>query len=199
MDKKITEMGHKAIKEKSLAERKTKQVMHIGSLEEARSDEVLEFCVEQLRQGKTYNELRLMLGRGPASHDKVWRAVRECLSEMILPATEEEALLSDLARTSHILRRMEEYADEYDKRARELRGAENEHHILKLKLEALKEMNNAYSKRAELYLKMKDIQKKEKRKTGTTIIFQNNYKIKRPGDAIDVTESVKKLQDGLDE
>ena len=162
-------------------------VMKVNSVEEARTDKVLLFCVEQLKAGKTYNELRMMLGCRPASVDRIWREIRACLVEMVLPASEEEALQADAAHSSFMLRKMEEFLSKVEVRSEEKRGAEDEHQFLKLELETMRQVMEKYNKRTEHFLKMKDIQKKEKRKTGTTIIFQNSFKVARPGDVIDVT------------
>ncbi len=185
----FSEIGHKAQAEKRLAALQGGIVMHVQSLEHARSNEVLDFCVAQLRAGKTYNELRVMLGLKPANIDKVWRTIRECLVEMILPATEEEALQADAAHSSAMLRKMEEFLEKVEARSVQRQGERNEADFLKLELEAMKQVMEKYAQRTEHYLKMKDIQKKEKRKTGTTIIFKNNFKIARPGEVIDVTNA----------
>lgn len=196
----FSELGNKAQAESRLQALQGGIVLHVQNLDHARSDEVLNFCVEQLKAGKTYNELRMMLGCKPASVDRNWRAIRECLVEMILPATEEEALQADAAHSSMMLRRMEEFLDKVEARARASEGAENEHHFLKLELDAMKQVVDKYGQRTDHYLKMKQIQKQEKRKTGTTIVFQNNFKVARPGDVIDVTYAdAAKLQSRLDD
>lgn len=195
-----SEKGVRARAERDARVNETKVVLQVRDLDHARSEEVLGFCVEQLKAGKTYNELRLMLGCRPASVDRVWREIRECLVELVLPATEEEALQGDVAASSGLLRRMEGFLDKIEKRAKDKMNTEEEHYFLKLELEAMRQIMDKYNKRTEHYLKMKDIQKKEKRKTGTTIIFNNLHKVARPGDAVDVTPAgAAKLLEGLDE
>lgn len=181
------ELATQARKEIALADASLGVVFKVKDLEHARSNEVLMFCVEQLKAGKTYNQLRIMLGCGPASHDRNWRTIRALLIEMILPASEEEALQADATHSSFMLRKMEEFLEKVEKRSADMKGREEEAQFLKLELEAMKAVMEKYNKRTEHYLKVKDIQKKEKRKTGTTIIFQNNYKVARPGDVVDVT------------
>ena len=77
-------MGMPEVLREGLIERRERQSrvvqeMVVRDLDHARSDEVLNFCVEKLRAGATYNELRLMLGLRPASIDRLWREIRECL------------------------------------------------------------------------------------------------------------------------
>lgn len=194
-------MGNKAQAEKRLAALQGGVVLQVRDLNHARSNEVLDFCVEQLKAGKTYNEVRIMLGLLPANVDKKWRAIRECLAEMILPASEEEALLTEASRSGHMIRRMEEFLDKIEERSQAMKGSETEHHFLKLELEAMKQVVEKQQARTDHFLKMKSIQKAEKRKTGTTIIFKNNFRIARPGDVIDVTNGEigqlqAKLEDG---
>lgn len=181
------ELATQARKEIALADASLGVVFKVRDLAHARTDEVLLFCVEQLKAGRTYNQLRIMLGCGPASHDHVWREIRTLLTEMILPGNEEESLQADSAHSSYMLRKMEEFLVKVEARTLEKRGDEDEANFYKLELEAMKVIMEKYSKRTDHFLKMKDIQKKEKRKTGTTIIFQNNFKVARPGDTIDVT------------
>ncbi len=180
-------MGMPEVLREGLIERRERQSrvvqeMVVRDLDHARSDEVLNFCVEKLRAGATYNELRLMLGLRPASIDRLWREIRECLVEMILPSSEEEALQADAAASSGLLMRMEGFLEKVERRSYEMRGTDNEHHFLKLELEAMRHVMEKYNKRTEHFLKMKQIQKTEKRKTGTTIIFKNSFKVARPGE-----------------
>lgn len=183
----FSEMGVLARQERLALAVARGTVMPVRDLDHARSNEILLFCVQELKAGKTYNELRISLGLGPANVDRKWRVIRECLAEVVLPDNEEEALLVDVAQTGAMIRRMEEFLDKIEVRTTEKRGAEDEHHFFKLQLEAMKQVTEKLQARTEYYLKMKAIQKAEKRKTGTTIIFKNNFKIARPGDAIDVT------------
>jgi hypothetical protein len=45
----------------------TECVLPVKDMKHARSAEVLDFCVEELRSGTTYNELRMKLGLGECS------------------------------------------------------------------------------------------------------------------------------------
>ena len=158
----------------------------IETLEQARSEEVLQFCLTELKKGTTYNELRLKLGLGVASHDYRWREIRTALVELLLPDSEEEAMQQDAALSGYMLNQVEAFMKRMAERAKASMGGDFEHHFFKLELESMKVLMEKYTKRTELFLKMKDIQKKEKRTRGTTIIFNNKFKVARPGD-IDVT------------
>lgn len=174
----------------------------VRDMEHAKSEEVLQYCLKELEGGTTYNELRLKLGLGPASVDRRWREIREILIELILPQDEEEALRTDAGLSGYMLSRIEQYIEKIQERALANRGEENEAAFLKLELDSMKLLMEKYAKRTDQYLKMKDIQKKEKRTTGTTIIFNNLHSIRRPGqeleDAAKLVTEVRHLEDGDD-
>ncbi len=175
-------------------------VLQVLDMDHAKSEEVLQFCLKELEQGTTYNNLRLKLGLGPASIDRRWREIREILIEMILPETEEEALRTDAGLSGYMISRIEQYITKIQDRALANRGEETEASFLKLELDSMKLLMEKYSKRTDQYLKMKDIQKKEKRTTGTTIIFNNLHQVRRPGEelaeAAKLVSEVKKIEDG---
>jgi hypothetical protein len=81
--------------------------LQVRDVAHARSEEVLQFCVDELKDGTTYNDLRLKLGLGPASRDHRWREIREILVEMILPDSEEEALKADAGLSGFMLNKLE--------------------------------------------------------------------------------------------
>lgn len=159
-------------------------VLQVGDIEHAKSEEVLKFCLSQLQAGTTYNALRIKLGLGPAYLDNRWRVIRQLLSEMILPADEDEALMSANALSAYLLKRMEEFTDKAAARALEMRGDKNEFQYLKLELDAMKILTEKYEERTNHYLKMKDLQKQEKGRHGQTVVFNNKFYIPRPGEAI---------------
>lgn len=175
----------------------------VKDLKAARSEECLKYCLSELSTGTTYNELRMKLGLGPAHLDKRWREIRSLLSELILPENEEEMLKAQSALSGFMLGRVEEFYVELEKRmALSPPGKDKmEFQYWKLKLDAMKLMMEKYDKQSEHYLKMKHMQKMEKRKTGQTIIFNNKFMVPRPGDSIDVTpmSDVAKLKSRLNE
>jgi hypothetical protein len=173
--------------EKNLERRSSlpiKVELQVVDMKHAESEEVLQYCLKELEQGTTYNDLRLKLGLGPASIDRRWRAIREILIEMILPADEEEALRTDAGLSGYMIARVEEYIKKIQDRAEANRGEDTEAQFLKLELDSIKLLMEKYSKRTDHFLKMKDIQKKEKRTTGTTIIFNNLHQVRRPGENV---------------
>lgn len=171
--------------------------LQVKDMDHAQSEEVLQFCLKELEQGTTYNDLRLKLGLGPASIDRKWRAIREILIEMILPKDEEEALRTDAGLSGYMLSRIEQYILKIQDRAEANRGEETEAQFLKLELDSMKLLMEKYSKRTDQFLKMKDIQKKEKRTTGTTIIFNNLHQVRRPGEneLADAAKLVSKVRE----
>lgn len=159
-------------------------ILQVKDIEHARSEEVLKFCLAQLQGGTTYNALRIKLGLGPASHDPRWRAVRSTLTEMILPANEDEALMSANALSGYLLNRMEQFADRARQLSDDMVGDKNHFQYLKLELDAMKILTEKYEERTNHYLKMKDLQKQEKGRHGQTVVFNNKFYIPRPGEAI---------------
>lgn len=190
----------KAVNDLKRSEPPIKVELQVRDKEHAQSEEVLQYCVKQLESGTTYNDLRLKLGLGPASIDRRWREIREILIELILPKDEEEAMRTDAGLSGFMIQRLEVYVDKIQKRAAACEGDENEAQFLKLELEAIKLVMEKYAKRTDQYLKMKDIQKAEKRTTGTTIIFNNLHAVRRPGDEIaSAAKLVGELRDLEDE
>lgn len=156
----------------------------VVSYKDCEREDVLKFCLDQLKAGVTYNELRMKVGLGPTHLDGRWRKLRRILSDMILPANEEEALLAGYSSTQYVIKKMEMYLEKLGERLQTAQNTadENEHQYWKLELEAMKAIIEKQEKRTDHYLKMKDLQKAEKGRRGSTIIFQNNYSIPRPGE-----------------
>lgn len=176
------EKAHKVYAAKIAAEHAEPIVLQVRDLDHARSEEVLEFCLKELKDGTTYNALRIKLGCGTAAYDFRWREIRSLLTEMILPETEEDALLSANALSSYLLQRMEQFANKVKDRAEEMKGDKNEFQYLKLELDAMKILTEKYEARTEHYMKMKDLQKQEKGRHGQTVVFNNKFYIPRPGE-----------------
>lgn len=179
-------------KELIRSDAETEVVLQVVDRRHARSEEVLRFCLKELGDGTTYNALRMKLGLGSSSVDRRWRLIRRILSEMILPDSEEEALKADAAMSNYMLGRTERFMEQMKKRAELRQGQENEAQFLKLELDAMKLVMEKHSKQTEHYLKMKDLQKKEKGTRGPTIVFQNKFYVPRPGE---VPKDVTPLED----
>lgn len=177
-----------------LAQRRSSDVaveLQVRDHEHARSEEVLQYCLSELERGTTYNDLRLKLGLGPASIDRRWREIREILVELILPESEEEALRVDAGLSGFMIGRIESFMKKVEQRAASMAGEDSEAALLKLELDAMKLLMDKYSKRTDHFLKMKDIKSKEKRTTGTTIIFNNLHAVRRPGDNEPLADAAK--------
>ncbi len=169
-------------KRKMLSE--IKPIMEVKGMAHVRSPELKTFCVDKLIDGTTYEELRRLLGLGPAHKDILWRKLREILS-------------------SEIAERVKPDNPDSDK----LFAASTQETIWWYK-EKIKEIECIISKASEdtlphLYdnlLKYRDrlvaidrgdqmavftkqrIRAMEKQTSGVSIIFQNLYHMPRPGD-----------------
>lgn len=192
-----TAAATKARKKKQDELDKIKPVMSVKNTRDAKSERVLSYCIKELSSGTTWSELRRMLGLGHASIDPRWRTIRETLTKQILPANEEEALQAQMNMSEMVLSKLEEFQDYLDERIERTKGEDNEHHMLKLKLDSMKLAFERYEKRVEQFLTMKKIQKDDQKSRGPSIIYQNINYIPRPGDGErevkDVTQKVTKI------
>ncbi len=174
-------------------------VVHlVDSLEKARSEEVLKFCVSELTSGTTYNDLRLKLGLQP--RNRFWQEIRLILAEMIMPADEEEALMASHSLSGYMIKKIEQFQERVSSRAEDLRGDKNEHFFMKMELESMKLITEKLDKRIEHYLKMKELQKAERKTQGQTVVFNNKFYIPRPGEVLkDATplEDAARLLNGV--
>jgi hypothetical protein len=166
-------------------------VLKVTSIKHARSEEVLAFCLKELKEGTTYNQLRVKLGCKPAAVDQRWRAIRSTLAEMVMPSSDDEAIMASHALSGFMIKKIEDFGIKVQKRALEQRGEENEHHFYKLQLDAMKMIAEKLDKQMEHYIKMKAVQKAEKSTQGTTIVFNNLYHVPRPGDVTPLQDAAK--------
>lgn len=166
----------------------------VETLKDCEREDVLQFCVEQLKTGTTYNELRKKLGLGPMHVDGRWRKIRRLLLDMVLPKDEEEALLAGYSSTQFMIRKMESYLTKLERRRQEKTFGDEKDEALfwKLELDAMRTILEKQEARTLHYFKMKDLQKSEKGRRGSTIIFQNNFNVPRPGE---VPKDVTPMQD----
>lgn len=189
VQKKGREIGLKKIAEKKALERSIKPVMTVKTVEEALSDRVINFSVQHLSTGGTWNELRKKLNLGPAWEDARWRKLRRALLDAALPESEEEALKSCYARSEFLMMKLERLVKRIEDEVE--RGTEkNIHLLLKTQLDGLKVLAEQNDKEFMNYLEMKKLKVVDSKSQGTSIIFQNNYYVPRPGDK-DVTPKAK--------
>ena len=153
----------------------------IKNIRQARSPEVIEFCVEHLTSGGTWGALRRKLGLGPASVDKKWRELRHILVGTILPDTETEALQLRNNRSNFLITKLDEFLDDLEDQSESI-SEKNMHHYFKIKLDAMKMLMEQNDKEYDQFLAMKKLKQGEHKNQGVSIIFQNNYHIPRPGD-----------------
>ena len=174
-----------------LALQGTPVVLQVRDNKHATSEEVLSFCMKELSSGTTYNELRLKLGCGASATDRKWRLVRSALAEIVLPDSEEEALKYAHSLANFMIARLEKFQTKMAKRAESQRGEENEAQFLKLELDAMRLVMEKYDSQTDHYLKMKAIQKREKRTQGRTVVFNNKFYVARPGGENQLEEAAK--------
>lgn len=174
-----------------LALQGTEIVLQVRDNKHATSEEVLKFCMNELSAGTTYNELRLKLGCGASATDRRWRLVRSALAEIVLPDSEEEALKYAHSLSNFMISQIEKFQKKMSKRAEAQQGEENEAQFLKLELDAMKLVMEKYDSQTEHYLKMKAIQKREKRTQGRTVVFNNKFYVARPGGENQLEEAAK--------
>lgn len=166
------------------AEKEVEVVLQVQDMEHAKSEEVLKFCISELAQGSTWNELRRKLGLGHASIDRRWRTIRDLLCSAVLPKDDEEALQANYAMSNFMIARMEEFIEYAETRMKESAGKKNEADFLKVKLEAMKTQMSNYQKQFEHYAELKKVKDADKAARGQSIIFQNNFYVPRPGDKV---------------
>lgn len=163
----------------------TKVVMKVTDLAHAKSEEVLRFCVNELTKGSTWNVLRRKLGLGPAGVDNRWRVLKEILCSAHLPVSDDEALKANYEASTYMLTRIEHFIEKVETRVEALEGTEEESKVLKVHLDAIKLQWEAYNKRFEFYAKLKELKMVDQKSQGTSIIYQNNYFIPRPGQNVE--------------
>lgn len=164
------------------------------------SDEVMTFCVTELSNGTTWNALRRKLGLGPAHIDRRWRKLKDALCSSVLPENVEEALEAQYSMNTFIVNKLEEFVDRIEERVRVKEGAKNEADFWKLQLNSLETLSKQYQERFDNYIALKKVASDDRKKTGPSIIFQNNYYVPRPGDnAKEVVEATGALRDAGDD
>ena len=177
-----TEKATAAKKAKHQKELAVEVELQVKDIAHARSEEVVRYCIKELSDGSTWNELRRKLGLGHAAVDKRWRTLKDILCSSILPKTEEEALQASLTMSNYMISKMEQFIDYMEERVRDNKGKKSETDMLKIQLEAIKVQHGQYAEQFRHYAKFKDMADTDKRKHGASIIFQNNYYVPRPGD-----------------
>jgi len=173
------------MKKKREAERSIAPVIQVRDVAHAKSEEVLQFCIKELTEGSTWNELRMKLGLGHAGVDGRWRVIKEILCSAVMPANEEEAVKAALSMSNYMQTQLEEFSHYIDERCRAVHGSKNEDKFLKLKLETMKMQADEYSRRFEHYAKLHAMKKADRKQQGPSIIFQNNYFVPRPGQKVE--------------
>lgn len=183
-DDKLTQL-RKGYAKKKEQEKSTPLLMPVVSMKDARSREVIEFCIKKLSEGSTWNELRRMLGLGHAGVDRRWRTIRGILCSAIMPATDEQALKQDFETTTYLMDRLEQFVERMEKRSLDSEGKDNEHHMLKVQLDAIKLQFEAAASRINHYAEIKKLKDKDSGSQGASVIYQNNFFVPRPGQQVE--------------
>lgn len=176
-------------------------------MDHARSSEVLSFCIKELSEGTTYNELRRKLGLGPANIDTRWREIRTRVLDGMVPTNEQEALKAQADQRAYLLTKLESFMEDVEGMLLSLPNNEEDRklipNLLKLKLESVRTLLEENAKSFEAYLSLKRIKEQDKRTRGQSILIQNNYHINRPGqnekEVLETASRVQKIIGGSDD
>jgi hypothetical protein len=173
--------------------------LEVRSVEHAASGEVLEFCLEHLRQGRAWNELRYRLGI-PHGLDPRWRVVKSKCIDILLPKSDEEALSHSMANRAFLLQRVEKLVDEIEAKSEASEALGDMQSLIlwtKMKMDAFSLLLAEAKKDLDEYAEMQKLKKLDAKHTGPSIIVQNNFHIPRPKtDSVrDVLPLVNKLSD----
>lgn len=156
--------------------------MQVKDTEHARSAEVLQYCLDQLEKGVEWAALRRKLGVGDASYDRRWRIIRESISDILVPSSEDEALKQRYSRGSILLEKLETLVSDIETRLEVGVNDKNEHNWYKIKLDSIKLLLENNEKEFEHYIEMKKAKVADGKTQGPSILIQNNYHLPRPGD-----------------
>lgn len=156
--------------------------LEVRSEAHAVSAEVLEFCLEHLRQGRGWSELRYRLGI-PHPLDRRWAIVKQKCVDMLLPSSDEEALSRSMANRALLLQRLESLVEEIeDKISASDSLGKMDFSIMwtRTKMDALEILLREASKDLDEYAEVQKLKRAENKNSGPSIIVQNNFHIPRP-------------------
>ncbi len=173
--------------------------LQVRDADHARSPEVIQFALNHLAQGGTYEVLRKKLGLGPAHRDHRWRLVREVVNEGLIPTSESDALRQQADGRQYLVSKVEDMIEDFEGLMSSLSDEKVGDRIMlsqfmKFKLEALKLLMEENAKSFEAWATLQKIKVADRKTQGPSIIIQNNYHIPRPGDkAREVIETTAKV------
>jgi hypothetical protein len=166
--------------------------LHVKTTAQALSEEVLRFCVKELSsEGSTWNRLRRKLGL--KANSEIWYTLKDTLCSSVMPETEEEAYKAMQHNTQDMLLRIEGVLAQLNDRVKMAYGTKEEPQMFKVQLEAMKLHMEAHQKRFEHFLKMRELKLTDRHKGGASIIFQQNFRIPRPGQHELVSEILREV------
>lgn len=186
------EAAIKKKREKVSVELQVKDTSH------ALSEEVLTYCINELRNGSTWNALRQRLGLGHAGVDIRWRELKNALTEAVLPESEEEAFLAMQESVVSTTGRLEALMTYLQNRLEDQAGTKNEPGLAKAALDSIKLHMEAQQKRFEHFLRMRELKLTDRKKHGVSIIYNNVNFIPRPGDKIEFQDGRPVLKQARD-
>lgn len=167
----------------------------ITTIDDAKSPENIQWCVEQLKKGMRFDELRHSLGLGPANIDHRWRTIRKIILDVALPDNEDQALDQCTNESRYLLTRLNDFLEDLDRKIEDGPYGEEQqkthHNYWKFKLDALKLLIEENNKQLMNFQENKKIKKLESSKHGVSILIYNN--IPRP--VVDVSELQQKVID----
>lgn len=176
------QIARKALGEYWQKLRDTPVELQVRDAEHCKSQEVMTFCINHLKVGRTWEELRFRLGLGPAHLDSRWRLLRKLIIDIALPEDETAALKLMYEKNEILIERVERFLLEIEERMLGLTGDDiaEESKFYKVRLEALQTILQNNENKFQHYLNMKKLKVAEKQNRGVSIVFVTQSGIARP-------------------
>lgn len=169
--------------------------LQVGDGDHYRSEEVLTFSVNHLRQGGTWAALRRKLGLGPASVDYRWRKIRNLVVNHLIPKSEMEALENEVTNRAILEQKLDEIIENIDSHMSVLGMDKVDKMVMptyiRMKIDALKMRLDSNNRSLDAYLAIKKLQEGEKKNQGPSLVIQNLYMTPRPGDDLKMRQVVE--------
>lgn len=155
----------------------------VPDMETAKDPRTIEWCNQQLIKGVQWEELRRMLGLGPAHVDSRWREIRKQVLAQIVPEDPVEHLREAIADQLVVADQITEFIRDLDEKIEDVpkdkESMKTHHNFYKYKLDALKQLSEEKGKKLQAFLDtMKLKQGAVQKNLGVKIVFQSS--IPRP-------------------
>lgn len=191
--------------------RSIKPVMTVKSLNQARSNEVIDYVMQRLQDGVRYDMIRREIGLGDHNGQRMWAEIKKIVSEYLVPTSAEDALLASHQSMSFWLKKYEDFVCSLDQeieacpRPQLMNTPDGPKMIdttalgtlMRVKSEALDKLIKHKNQLFQDFMKIKTLEAKERGNQGTSILIVNN--IPRPETRVkdvqtDLTAQVKAVR-----